>query len=109
MICENCQYSVYECEGWEWFLVDCKRGQQLTKDEEYGFINKGLEECSQYRKRRKKRVQRRGRKNCHADCSGDTDYLLHCQQILRSWGMDKLTIVFFIILLGWVAALMEDN
>jgi hypothetical protein len=56
MICENCQYSVYECEGWEWFLVDCKRGQQLTKDEEYGFVNKGLEECSQYRKRRRKSV-----------------------------------------------------
>ena len=53
MICESCQYSVYECEGWEWFLVDCKKGQQLTKDEEYGFINKGLEECSQYRKRRR--------------------------------------------------------
>lgn len=56
MICENCQYSVYECEGWEWFLVDCKRGQQLTKDEEYGYINKGLEECNQYRKRRSKSV-----------------------------------------------------
>ena len=55
MICENCQYSVYECEGWEWFLVDCNRGQQLTKDEEHGFINKGLEECKQYRKRRMKK------------------------------------------------------
>lgn len=58
MICENCCYSVYECEGWEWFLVDCKRGQQLTKDEEYGFINRGLEECNQYRKRRVKKVYR---------------------------------------------------
>lgn len=25
MICERCQYAVYECEGWEWFLVDCKK------------------------------------------------------------------------------------
>lgn len=55
MICESYQYSVYEYEGWEWFLVDCKRGQQLTKDEEYGFINKGLEECNKYRKRRVKK------------------------------------------------------
>ena len=58
MICENCQYSVYECEGWEWFLVDCKKEQKLTEEEMRGYINQGLEECKQYRKRRMKKVYR---------------------------------------------------
>ena len=50
MICERCQYAVYECEGWEWFLVDCKKESQLTEEELKSYINHGLEECKQFRK-----------------------------------------------------------
>ena len=29
MICERCQHSIYECEGWEWFLVGCKKEEDF--------------------------------------------------------------------------------
>lgn len=50
MICERCQHSIYECEGWEWFLVGCKKEKKLTEEELRGYINHGLDECKQYKK-----------------------------------------------------------